>query len=110
VEALRLVWDESFTRYDFGLGHPMSPVRLDLTARLVRDLGLLEHAGVRVVGAEPADDATLATVHDAPYVAAVRAASTGVAVDVRYGLGTDDVPVFTGMHEASARIATATSL
>ena len=29
----RVVWDTSFTRYDFGPTHPMAPVRLDLTAR-----------------------------------------------------------------------------
>lgn len=109
VEALRLVWDESFTRYDFGPGHPMAPVRLDLTARLVRDLGLLDHAGVHVVGVDPADDATLATVHDPDFVTAVRAASVvPPVVDEVRGLGTDDVPTFPGMHEASARIVAGT--
>jgi acetoin utilization protein AcuC len=106
VEALRLVWDEAFTRYDFGPGHPMSPLRLELTARLLRDLGLLDAAGVRVVGAEPADDDALGTVHTRDYIAAVRAASDlPPVVDGRCGLGSDDVPVFAGMHEVSARIA-----
>ncbi|MFN0282091.1 MAG: acetoin utilization protein AcuC [Kineosporiaceae bacterium] len=109
MEALRLVWDESFTRYDFGPGHPMSPVRLELTARLVRDLGLLDHAGVHVVGAEPAADDVLATVHTPAYIAAVHAASGSPAVvDEARGLGTDDVPVFAAMHEAGARIAAGT--
>jgi acetoin utilization protein AcuC len=109
VDTVRLVWDESFTRYDFGPAHPMSPVRLELTARLVRDLGLLDVPGVRVVGAEPADDAVLATVHTADYLAAVRAASgRPPVVDLGYGLGTDDVPAFPGMHEASARVVAGT--
>lgn len=103
MEALRLVWDESFTRYDFGRGHPMAPVRLDLTLRLCRDLGLLEAGGVRVCGLEPYDDDIVTAVHDADYVAAVRAEAPG-----RYGLGTDDNPVFAGMHRASADIAAAT--
>lgn len=109
MEALRLVWDEVFTRYDFGPGHPMSPVRLDLTARLARDLGLLDHAGVQVVGADPAADDVLHTVHHDGYVTAVRAASAvPPVVDEAHGLGTDDVPVFADMHDASARIAAAT--
>jgi len=109
MEALRLVWDESFTAYDFGPGHPMSPVRLDLTARLVRDLGLLAHAGVHVTGADPAGDDVLETVHDPAYVAAVRAASLPPAPEApEHGLGTDDVPVFAGMHDASARIVAGT--
>src|SRR5680860_1569580 len=58
ASGTRVVWDPSFTSYDFGPGHPLTPVRLDLTARLAR------------------------------------------------GLGTDDDPVFAGMHEASARVAT----
>ena len=30
----QVIWDNGFTGYDFGAGHPMSPIRLDLTARL----------------------------------------------------------------------------
>lgn len=109
MEALRLVWDEAFTRYDFGKGHPMAPVRLDLTARLARELGLFSHAGVHVVGAEPAPDQVLATVHEPGYIQAVKAASEHpIRIDEARGLGTDDVPVFEGMHSASARIVAGT--
>lgn len=31
----QLMWDEAVTGYDFGSGHPMDPVRLALTMRLV---------------------------------------------------------------------------
>jgi acetoin utilization protein AcuC len=108
VDDLRLVWDDAFAAYDFGAEHPMAPIRLELTARLVRDLGLLDHPGVRVVSAEPASDAVLETVHEPAYVAAVQHASKdpGTA-DQRFGLGTSDTPAFAGMHEASARIVTA---
>lgn len=107
VEALRLVWDESFTRYDFGPGHPMSPTRLDLTVRLCRELGLLEPPGIRVTGLEPYDDDILLAVHTPEYVEAVRAASAGEP-DPRFGLGSDDNPVFPGMHRAAADLAAAT--
>ena len=109
MEALRLVWDETFTRYDFGEGHPMSPVRLDLTARLARDLGLFAHAGVQVVGADPVPDEVLHTVHHPAFVTAVKASSLApFPSDEAHGLGTDDVPVFAGMHEASSRIVAGT--
>jgi acetoin utilization protein AcuC len=109
MEALRLVWDERFTAYDFGPTHPMAPIRLELTALLVRDLGLFDLAGVHVVGAEPASDDILSTVHDEEYIAAVRRASADPReLDPARGLGTDDVPTFAGMHEASARIAAGT--
>ena len=84
----------------------MNPLRLDLTARLCEELGLFNDEGVEVVSpAVPGDDLLL-TVHDADYVAAVRAASVDpAAADLSRGLGTEDDPAFVGMHEASARIA-----
>ena len=98
------IWGEDFTRYDFGVGHPMAPVRLDLTARLCRALGVFDH--VDVVDVDPADDDVLATVHDRQYLDAVRAISVDPSVaDGRWGIGTDDVPAFAGIHESSARIA-----
>ena len=105
-ECLRLVWDDGFTEYDFGPFHPMTPVRLELTTRLIRDFGLLDHPDVRVVDAEPAPDDVLLGVHTPQYVQAVREASARPPKTApARGLGTEDVPVFEGMHEVSARIA-----
>ena len=103
----RLIWDDSFTAYNFGPEHPMSPVRLDLTTRLARDLGVLEH--VELVNPGVASDEVLASVHDPAYIEAVKAASLDPgSADERRGLGTEDDPAFVGMHEASARIAAGT--
>ena len=101
----RVIWNDDFTRYDFGPTHPMAPVRLALTARLCTDLGLFDDAGVEVVGAEVASDDLIATVHDRDYIQAVHDASLdpSSALGSR-GLGTEDDPAFVGVHEASARI------
>ena len=105
----RIVWDASFTKYNFGPSHPMAPIRLDLTARLCEALGLFDAPGVEVRGAEPASDELLETVHDPDYVAAVKAASADPArADPDRGIGTEDDPAFVGMHESSARIVTGT--
>ncbi|WP_327296042.1 acetoin utilization protein AcuC [Streptomyces sp. NBC_01197] len=99
-----LMWDEAVTRYDFGPGHPMDPVRLALTMGLVRAYGL--DSAVDVVAARPAGESTLRLVHRADYLDAVRAASADpAAADISYGLGTPDDPAFAGMHEVSALIA-----
>ncbi|MGW2562892.1 acetoin utilization protein AcuC [Streptomyces sp. NPDC001514] len=99
-----LMWDEAVTKYDFGAGHPMDPVRLALTMGLVRAYGL--DRAVDVVAAKPAGESTLRLVHREDYVAAVRAASQNPrAADQSYGLGTMDDPAFAGMHEVSALIA-----
>jgi acetoin utilization protein AcuC len=100
-----VAWDPDLTAYDFGPSHPMSPIRLDLTSRLCRAMGLFDLPQVQVVGAEPVADDVLLTVHDQDYIDAVKNASADpdVAEPLR-GLGTDDDPAFAGMHEASARV------
>ena len=45
----RVIWDPSFTKYDFGPTHPMAPIRLDLTARPCDALGVFDNEGVEVV-------------------------------------------------------------
>lgn len=109
--SVRVVWDDRLTQYDFGETHPMNPVRLDLTTRLARALGVLDLPGVEVVGVddEPDLDAFLTGVHSPDFVEAVKAASLDPAnADERFGLGTEDDPAFVGIHETSARIAVAT--
>ena len=105
--AGRVVWDDSLLGYDFGSTHPMAPVRLDLTMRLARELGVLDHTSVIPVPA--ADDALLWLVHERGYVSAVQAAAADPDdADGSYGLGTPDVPAFRDMHRASSRVVTAT--
>lgn len=98
-----VVFDQSLTEYDFGPAHPMSPVRVDLTMRLADDLGVLDpRAGSRLrqVAAPMASDDVIARVHDGALVEAVMRAQ----YDEVRGLGTDDNPVFGGMHHAAAHI------
>ncbi|MFV2175115.1 acetoin utilization protein AcuC [Actinomadura sp. LOL_016] len=102
--GLEILWDERLTSYDFGPGHPMNPVRVELTMRLARELGVLDRPNVRVVAPKPADDALLRLMHEESYIAAVRHAGATGLPEPRYGLGTDDNPVFLGMHEASALV------
>ncbi|EFQ83308.1 histone deacetylase family [Aeromicrobium marinum DSM 15272] len=99
-----VVFDEQLTSYDFGASHPMAPVRVDLTMRLARDLGVFDH--LPVVGAAPATEDELALVHTPSYIERVQKLSAHPEYsDVPHGLGTEDNPVFARMHEASALIA-----
>ena len=120
--TLHVAWDERLTDYHFGPGHPMAPVRVELTMRLAHEFGLWSQPGVTVAAPAPAADADLELVHDEPYVRAVEAVSrwaehpdardglegTQLRVARMFGLGTEDNPVFPGMHEASALVAGAT--
>ena len=105
-EKLEVVWDDALAAYDFGPGHPLAPVRVELAMALARGLGVLDAPGVSVAVPEPAGDALLELVHDPAYIAAVRRASRAAAMpDPSFGLGTEDNPVFVGMHDASALVA-----
>jgi acetoin utilization protein AcuC len=102
-----VVFDPSLTEYDFGASHPMSPVRVDLTMRLARDLGVLEH--LPEVAAPIASDDLIATVHEEGLIEAVkRAGADPLGFEPAYGLGSDDNPVFAGMHHAAAHVVGAT--
>jgi acetoin utilization protein AcuC len=105
---LALAWDDRLTGYDFGPGHPMAPVRVELTMALARELGVLGEPSVSVLAPAPAGPAELERVHDPAYIDAVRQAGHDGLGNLSYGLGTPDNPVFAGMHEASALVAGAT--
>jgi len=97
-----VVWDEAFLAYDLGGGHPLNPIRLDLTMRLSRSLGVLD--GVQPIAPVFATEEQLHAVHSADYIKAVRAAPQA-RFGVGHGLGTSDNPVFDRMHEASSLVA-----
>lgn len=98
-----VMWDERYTAYDFGPGHPMHPSRLDLTYRLATDLGLLAHDDVVLQPVQPARVADLLTVHSPDHVTEVKKVSADPSLARgRHGVGTEDTPAFAGMHEASS--------
>jgi acetoin utilization protein AcuC len=98
-----VVFDPSLTEYDFGPRHPLAPVRVDLTIRLAEELGVLK--AMRTVPAPMADEDLVATVHEPAMIDAVMRMSEhpGPGEEAR-GLGTDDNPVFVGMHHAAAHV------
>ncbi|WP_244931236.1 acetoin utilization protein AcuC [Nocardioides sp. W7] len=103
-----VVFDSSLTEYNFGPAHPMSPLRVDLTMRLATELGVVGAGALRTVPAPIADADLLATVHDPAMIEAVMRAGSTVAPDEAFGLGTDDNPVFAGMHDAASHVVGAT--
>ena len=99
-----VVFDRTLTEYDFGIHHPMSPLRVDLTMRLAGELGVVGAGGLRLVPAPVASDDLIATVHSARLIEAVGRAGSTVTPDHEHGLGTEDNPLFRGMHEAAAHV------
>ena len=117
--TLHVAWDDRLAGYDFGPGHPMAPLRLKLTMELAQAFGLDRLDGVSIVAPAAATGAELELIHDPAYIGLVRLAGSTepqapdkreltARVLLMHGLGTEDDPVFPGMHEASAVVAGAT--
>jgi acetoin utilization protein AcuC len=105
------IWDEALTRYLFRPDHPFNPKRLELTVSLIEKLGLIGGERTPVIAPRPATDEELLRVHSAAYIAAVRRLSVPGAEPREgypWGLGTDDNPVFPGMHDAASLVVGAT--
>ncbi|MBX6381716.1 MAG: acetoin utilization protein AcuC [Microbispora sp.] len=105
-QTVRVVWDDALVTYDFGPGHPLAPVRVELTMALARDLGVLR--GAETIGCVPATEDEIALVHNRDYIEAVKNVSRDGRPDLRHGLGTEDNPAFAGVHEAAALVTGAT--
>ena len=102
------IYSESFQKYELSPWHPMKPVRLMLTAELMRSYGLPDEPNVSEVEPRMATDAELQLIHGSDYINKVRELSAPDAHEgdgLGWGLGTGDNPIFADMHEASATIA-----
>ncbi len=105
---MEIVWDEQLTAYDHGEGHPLRPVRLELTMQLARQLGVLDRPGITFRSPVMASDELLGLVHDPLYVGYVRRVQPNQIVNAagrHFGFGSADNPIFARMHEASALVS-----
>lgn len=94
--------DQSLS-YRFSENHPFNQFRLTLTIDLLKKINALQDEDI--IPPRMATVEELELIHDPAYVKAVQQAGQGqLSLDVAegYGLGTEDTPIFEGMHEASA--------
>ena len=98
-----LIHRPEYAGYDFGPEHPFTPARLAMLMDLIRCLG---HP-VSAVAGPAATREDILTVHDEAYVAMVEALDRGEPRPEaqRYGLGTQDNPVFPGLDTAGRWLA-----
>lgn len=94
-----VVYDPSYDRYYFGPSHPFSPIRQHMVLDLLEALG----EAPTVVTPPIASSDEISSVHSRDYIRMVKRTRDSTAVARDFGLGTPDVPVFSGMDE-SARI------
>jgi acetoin utilization protein AcuC len=101
-----LIWSEDQLRYDFGPHHPLKPIRVHLTVKLIRSCGLVDPDDVLVLPRASFTTDDVLRLHTEPYVEAVIAASARPEshTGLQFGIGFGDNPPFAGMHEASLEV------
>lgn len=99
---MQIVYHTDYLAYEFGHGHPFTPRRWEALADLLWAVDL------PVTWSDPSsiDEDQLLNVHSDEFVQAVKAASRGEPFGApgSFGLGTSDVPTFSGMHEAGVAL------
>jgi acetoin utilization protein AcuC len=116
VGRVAMVWDDRVAGYDLGPGHPLAPIRVELTVDLIHRCGLLgtfpTPDGTRQVDEilpGSFDEAELLRLHREDFVTTVKrlSADPTASADWSYGLGAGDTPAFPGMHPASMLVCAA---
>ncbi|WP_113927634.1 acetoin utilization protein AcuC [Bacillus sp. P14.5] len=101
-EAL-FVYSDKLLDYRFSENHPFNQFRLKLTIDLLQEAGALNQDDL--IEPRMATEEELHLVHDPSFVSAVKSAGNGTLSPEKaesYGIGTEDTPIFKGMHEASS--------
>ncbi|WP_018921746.1 acetoin utilization protein AcuC [Salsuginibacillus kocurii] len=97
------IYSEEQLTYKFNDDHPFNHIRLQLTKDLLQDMNAL--SSTQLLAPRIATDEEIGLIHDPGYIDAVKKCGHGglsIGIANNYGLGTEDVPMFANMHEASA--------
>ncbi|MBO9131223.1 acetoin utilization protein AcuC [Bacillus sp. 165] len=97
------IYSDDFQNYRFNSEHPFNQLRVKLVYDLLQKGGFISPS--QVIPPRMATDEEIALIHDKNYIDAVKKGGDGrlaKQVGLQYGLGTEDTPLFKGMHEASA--------
>ncbi len=99
------IYSDNLLKYRFSEHHPFNQFRLKLTLELLEAVEAISES--EIVEPRQATDDELMLNHDPAFIQAVKQAGIGNLSNVRaesFGLGTEDTPIFPGMHEASSWI------
>ena len=97
------VYSPQLLNYKFNQHHPFNQIRLKVTLDLLKNIGAIHEN--QIIPPRSATKEELQLIHDPDFIHAVSLAGHGALsenIAESYGLGTDDTPIFTNMHEASS--------
>ncbi|WP_394218029.1 acetoin utilization protein AcuC [Halobacillus trueperi] len=96
------VYSDEFTTYRFRDDHPFNQLRVVMTKELLEAAGALSEKDM--IAPRLATEEELSLAHSKKYIEAVKKAGQGLLTEdegMEYGIGTEDTPIFKGMHKAS---------
>ncbi|MBS4176003.1 acetoin utilization protein AcuC [Lederbergia citrea] len=99
------VYSDKLLSYRFSEQHPFNQHRLKLTLDLLTEIGAIGAGDI--INPRIASDDELLLNHEHSYIEAVKLAGSGglpLEKTESFGIGTEDTPIFEGMHEASAQL------
>lgn len=99
------IFSDDLLRYHFHADHPFNQKRIILSKDLLEKANLLTVDDVIAPRIATEDDLSL--FHDRAYIEAVKQAGSGKISEeeaYQFGLGTEDTPIFSNMHEASSSL------
>lgn len=105
------IYTDEFSRFDYGVSHPLRISRLKLTYELINAYGLLSLPNTCLIESRAATDEELCLFHSKKYIEILKIANEGRTVSdfFGYGLGYGDNPIFKGLLDWS-RLLSGSSL
>lgn len=103
------VYSNNFNQYNFGEGHPLTPLRIELTYSLMKAYNLLSHPQINILTPKPAKEEDVLRVHQKDYVDKLKELNKlerpSYMALPEFGLGPGDNPIFPGMYDAALAVS-----
>lgn len=109
-EKAVLVFSDKFHHHSYGPGHPLKVERLRLTMDLIEEYGIFDTSSPPWVEAREAGEQDVMLIHSPEYLEVLKTANSGRVPSQawKYGLGSGDNPLFSGLYDWSLLVTGAT--
>ncbi|MGD2029782.1 MAG: acetoin utilization protein AcuC [Desulfobacterales bacterium] len=109
-EKAVLVFSDKFHHHSYGPGHPLKVERLRLTMDLIEEYGMFDTSSSPWVEAREAGEKDVILIHSPEYLNTLQTANSGTFPPQawKYGLGSGDNPLFSGLYDWSLLVTGAT--